>query len=101
MHKLSWIFWELIVKPKKLKVTKLTSQVMFYIGSLSEFLLPPIAKKAIITRQPWIKKNSKKEDYKKVRIKIVLKFLQVHIPMWRRFAPKNSRKIPQKVSNNQ
>ena len=27
------------------------------------------------------KKNSKKEDYKKVRIKIVLKFLQVHIPI--------------------
>ena len=26
-------------------------------------------------------KNSKKEDYKKVRIKIVFKFLQVHIPM--------------------
>ena len=47
------------------------------------------------------KKNSKREDYKKVRIKIILKFLQVHIPMWRRFAPKNSRKIPQKVSNNQ
>ena len=70
MHKLSWIFWELIVKPKKLKVTKLISQVIFYIGSPSEFLLPPIAKKAIITRQPSIKKTARKKTTRKYGLKL-------------------------------
>ena len=101
MHKLSWIFWELIVKPKKLKVTKLTSQVIFYIGESFWVFIATNSKKGHNNKATMNKKNSKKEDYKKVRIKIVLKFLQVHIPIWRRFAPKNSRKIPQKVSNNQ